>query len=102
MLYSGLLILLFLILHLKTFKFGDQAGGTIYDLVVRTFHNPIYAGGYVLAMIPLGFHLWHALHSAFQTLGLIGRRAFKAASIGGAVLLAGGFALLPLWLYSAQ
>jgi len=75
MVFSGLIILLFVVTHLRTFKYADHSTGTLYQLVMDTFSQPIYACGYALAMLVLGFHLWHALQSAFQTLGLgTGRR----------------------------
>ena len=99
MLYSGLFTLLFLIIHLKNFKYADRAGGTLYELVVGSFRTPLYAGGYVLAMILLGFHLWHSFQSAFQTLGLALSQRLRSLSIAVCLVLAGGFGLIPLWIY---
>ena len=64
-----------------------------------TFSQPIYASGYALAMLVLGFHLWHALQSAFQTLGLGTGRRIWAASTVLAVIIAGGFGAIPLWAF---
>lgn len=99
MLYSGLLTLLFLIIHLKNFKYGDRAGGTLYDLVLRSFKTPLYAGGYALAMILLGFHLWHSFQSAFQTLGIQLSPPLRSASVLVCLVLAGGFGIIPLWVF---
>lgn len=99
LLYSGLLLFVFLVIHLKTFKYGDRAGGTLYDLVIRTFQTPLYAGWYVLAMILMGFHLWHSLQSAFQTLGITLSQRLRSASVAMCLVLSGGFALIPLWVY---
>jgi len=41
-----------------------------YSMVVKDFQNPLIAIIYIIAMILLGFHLNHAIQSAFQTLGL--------------------------------
>jgi len=74
MIYTGVLILLFLILHLKDYfvplKFYNKGGfATDYDLVVALFKNPLYTFIYVLAFILLGIHLSHGFQSAFQSIG---------------------------------
>lgn len=99
MLYSGLFTFLFLVIHLRNFKYADRAGGTLYELVIRSFQTPLYAGGYVLAMILLGFHLWHSFQSAFQTLGIDLSRRLRSLSIAVCLVLAGGFGVIPLWIY---
>ncbi|MBM3279635.1 MAG: succinate dehydrogenase cytochrome b subunit [Candidatus Handelsmanbacteria bacterium] len=99
MLYSGLLIFVFLIVHIVNFKYGDRGGGTLYDLVVGSFKTPLYAGGYVLAMTLLGFHLWHSFQSAFQTLGIALSPRLRSASILVCLVLAGGFGVIPLWIF---
>ena len=101
MIYSGVLVLAFLALHLANFKYGERGAGTLYDLVVDSFRSPLYGGGYVLAMVVLGFHLWHALHSALQTLGLHASRRVRVVSAIFSLILAGGFAAIPLWLVFA-
>lgn len=99
MLYSGLLILAFVVVHIKTFKYGDLDGGTLYSLVIGTFEQPLYALGYVAAMCVLGFHLWHAFQSAFQTLGFSTSSKWRLLSSVLAVVLAGGFGSIPLFVY---
>lgn len=99
MIYSGLFTFLFLVIHLINFKYGDRGGGTLYDLVIRSFKTPLYAGGYVLAMILLGFHLWHSFQSAFQTLGIQLSPRLRSASVLVCLVLAGGFGVIPLWIF---
>ena len=95
MIYSGVVILVFLVLHLNTFKYGDKAGGTLYDLVSSTFQQTGYTVWYVVAMLVLGSHLWHAFQSAFQTLSI---RSDKIKSLGLVLclILALGFGVLPI------
>ncbi len=95
MIYSGVVILVFLVLHLKTFKYGDKPSG-LYDLVLATFQQTGYLIWYVVAMLVLGFHLWHAFHSAFQTLSI---RSDKIKSLGLVLclVLAFGFGFLPVY-----
>ena len=99
MVFTGIVILLFVITHLKTFKYADHTTGTLYQLVMDTFSQPLYAAGYVFAMLVLGFHLWHAFQSAFQTLGFRTNRTFWTASMLLAVIIAGGFGVIPLWAF---
>ena len=99
MIWSGLLILVFLVLHLINFKYGDRGNGTLYDLVEETFHKPFYVIGYLLALTVLGFHLWHAFQSAFQTLGLHTQSYIRRTSILLCLLISGGFAVIPVWFF---
>ena len=96
MIYSGVIVLVFLVLHLKTFKYGDKAGGTLYDLVSSTFQQTGYMVWYAIAMVVLGFHLWHAFQSALQTLSV---RSEKIKSLGLflCLALALGFGFLPVY-----
>jgi len=102
MLWSGLIILIFLIIHIRTFKFGEIGEGGLSALVAETFQQPVWAGGYLLVMTVLGFHLWHAMHSAFQTLGWHTRAGWRLASSLMSILIAGGFAAIPVYFFLAQ
>ncbi len=74
---QGIIIFVFVILHLLTFKFGEiywvnYGGGDIRDLhrlVTEVFQSPIYVGWYIGCLILLGLHLGHGVTSTFQTLG---------------------------------
>jgi succinate dehydrogenase cytochrome b subunit len=73
MIVTGVLILLFVILHLKDYlweiKFGDMSQRTDYDLVVALFENPLYTFLYVFSFVLLGIHLDHGFQSSFQSIG---------------------------------
>ncbi|PZO20189.1 MAG: succinate dehydrogenase [Leptolyngbya foveolarum] len=109
MIFSGLLLGLFLVAHLATFKFGtyytlpETAPGTarrdLSRLVFETFHQPTYTTGYVVVMSLLGLHLRHGLWSALQSVGIATNPATYAASavLGSAIAL--GFIGLPLSIY---
>lgn len=99
MIWTGSGILIFLVVHITTFKFGDRGEGSLYDLVIGSFRTELYAGGYLLVMVILGFHLWHAFHSAFQTLGVSSRPVLRRASIVLSAVLAIGFAAIPALIY---
>jgi succinate dehydrogenase / fumarate reductase cytochrome b subunit len=78
MIYQGVLILVFIILHIVTFKYGTYYETTVdgvvmrdlHRLIVETFKNPTYVAWYVLCLVLLGLHLSHGFYSSFQTLGL--------------------------------
>lgn len=99
--YGGVIMLIFLIIHLWMFKFGDYSGEHgLWGLVVRSFKNPFIAICYILAMIPVGLHLSHGFASALQTLSAVQPRWHAGLRQGGKILgwvLAVGYILLPIW-----
>jgi succinate dehydrogenase / fumarate reductase cytochrome b subunit len=97
--YGGAIVLIFLVIHVIMFKYGNQAGTHgLWGLVVRSFKNPLISIGYILVMLPLGLHLSHGLSSALQTLGWI-RWQTELRKVGAVLgwVLAVGYILLPLW-----
>ncbi len=88
MIWSGLAILAFMILHfidfwapeinIKYFK-GDMSGlldpdnvnsgFRYYEELVHKFENPLRVGAYCLAFVFLALHLLHGFMSAFQSVG---------------------------------
>ncbi|HTV00971.1 MAG TPA: succinate dehydrogenase cytochrome b subunit [Luteitalea sp.] len=105
---TGLLILLFVVIHVRTFKYGpyyvDPRTGDrdLFALVAEVYSNPLYVGLYVAAMILIGLHLNHGISSAAQSLGLSNQRFGRGLVLGGrvlAVLIAGGFAMLPVFMF---
>ena len=104
--WGGLTILLFLIWHLIEFtipKVNIDGGATNdpYDLLVATFDNWWMTLIYLAAMFALGMHLHHGTWSAAQTLGLTNnvraRRNAKGLGVIVAVVIAGGFSLVPIF-----
>ncbi len=103
--WGGLAILLFLIWHLIEFtipKVNIDGGATNdpYNLLVDTFEIWWMTLIYLGAMFALGMHLHHGTWSAAQTLGLTNsesaRRRWKTLGWILAVLVAGGFSLIPI------
>lgn len=103
--WGGVTILLFLIWHLMNFTIGkvNVTGGSTsdpYNLLVDTFDTWWMTLIYLLALFALGMHLHHGTWSAAQTLGLTNnaRARRNAKSLGWilAVVIAGGFALVPI------
>ncbi|GAP43522.1 succinate dehydrogenase subunit C [Lentimicrobium saccharophilum] len=114
MIHTGAIILAFLILHLINFffraKFGEMPGVMIGDkhyedmglLVIEKFKNLPYVLMYIFWLLFLGFHLDHAFHSAIQSLGLNHNKYTPVVfgiSRALAILIAGGFILIPLIIY---
>ena len=108
MIFSGLFILVFLISHLYSLKFGvpysyqhpDVASGAVvrdmWLTTIMAFANPLFSGFYVVGMFVIGMHLWHAISSAFQTMGINHQKwtpFIEKAGIAYSVVVAGGFAI---------
>jgi succinate dehydrogenase cytochrome b subunit len=110
MIVSGLWLLAFVIVHVKAFRYGVEhewpAGGRdLYRLEMENLSNPLIVGFYVLSMVVVGSHLWHGIASALQSLGLDHPvwtpRILNTAKVV-AVLIAGGFIVIAIWVYMQQ
>ena len=106
MIFSGLLVLVFVPLHIATFKYGAQyASATepgvrdLYRLVVEDFQSPLLVAWYVVAMVVIGFHLWHGFGSGFESLGVRYRVGLRRFGQVLALVIAGGFVLVPIALF---
>ena len=108
MIWSGLFILVFVIIHVKQFKFGswyqvtDSDVRDLYRTEVEVFQNPVWVAVYVVATLLVGLHLRHGIASAFQSLGLdhpIYTRRLTAFGILFALLIGVGLAIIPVWVY---
>lgn len=111
---TGSFILLFVLIHVKMFRFGPgmtdgyvtQVNGEqaldLYRVVHESFKNPLIVVFYVVAMVLLGLHLRHGFWSAFQSLGTTsGERSVKLRCLGAALalLMAVGFLFIPIYMY---
>ena len=99
--YTGLFLLLFVILHLANFHFVDKTDTTIFQIVSTTFAQPIYMGFYILAMAVAGVHISHGLWSAFQTLGISHAKytpIIKGAGLMFSVAVGLGFGFIPVYI----
>ncbi len=108
MIYTGIITLVFIVLHVRTFKYGDvQMVGPdrhedLFTLVTGTFHDPLWVAFYELCLLLLGFHLWHGFSSAFESLGVHPSPSNRGIVRLGkvlAVIIAGGFFFIPLWVF---
>lgn len=114
MIYTGAVVLIFLIIHLKTFKYGpgiDQGYVVTYDgvqmwdlyrLTTDAFSRLWYVLFYVAAMMLMGFHLSHGFWSGFQTLGANHPRwtpIIYGIGLIFAFVMAVGFLIIPVAIY---
>jgi succinate dehydrogenase / fumarate reductase cytochrome b subunit len=107
MIVSGLWLLVFLVIHVKAFRYGIEydwpAGGRdLYRLEMENFASPLTVGFYVLSMVVVGSHLWHGISSSLQSLGLDHPRWTPRVLAAGKVLavaIAGGFIVIALWVH---
>ncbi|MCK5281163.1 MAG: succinate dehydrogenase cytochrome b subunit, partial [Cyclobacteriaceae bacterium] len=110
----GLLILAFILLHLKDFwwqykhnggyQFVEDANGNkdIYILVIQQFKTTFALISYLVGLVALFLHLKHGFQSAFQTLGLEHKKytpAIKAIGIAYAIIVPLAFAAMPVYVY---
>lgn len=110
----GVLILAFILLHLKDFwwqykhdggyQFVEDANGNrdIYALVIEQFKTIGALISYLVGLLALFFHLKHGFQSAFQTLGLEHHKytpAIKAIGLAYSIIVPIAFALMPVYVY---
>lgn len=112
LIHQGMIILVFLIWHLLTFKYGPHYEYTVvgtgevirdlFKLLVEVFTDPIYVVGYVACVIILGMHLSHGLSSSIRTLGFNHPKYDKIVRLIGTIYAAVvliGFASQPLFIF---
>lgn len=115
MIYSGLVILAFIVLHFIDFwipelntKYvaGDMSGlieGTqhfrYFEELTHKFHSHLRTIAYVVSFILLGLHLAHGFTSAFQSMGATAGRKKRLQNIGKAysILIPLGFIVIALF-----
>jgi succinate dehydrogenase / fumarate reductase cytochrome b subunit len=108
MIWSGLVVLVFVLVHVKQFKYGAwyQIAGTEVRDLARTefevFSQPLWVVFYVVCTLLVGLHLRHGIASGFQSLGLDHPVYTRRLMLWGAVLAAivgGGLASIPIWVF---
>jgi succinate dehydrogenase / fumarate reductase cytochrome b subunit len=104
---GGVILLIFIIYHLAHFTWGipgihpDFIRGQAYHNLVSGLRSYAYLPAilYLIAMVALGLHLYHGTWSLFQTLGLNNQtytRSLRLLAWIVSIVVAGGFALVPL------
>ncbi len=114
----GTIILVFIIIHMRTFWYemhwGEigldiEGNRDLYSVVMATFSDPsfgiVYTIGYALAMMGVAFHLVHGFQAAFQSLGLKTRKIENAIRLFGlffAIVVPTLFAAIPIYIFLTQ
>lgn len=94
---SGGIVLVFILFHLAHFTVGwvvpeymtleDSAGRhDVFLMLKKAFSNPGIVALYAVGLVSVGLHISHGFWSAFQSLGLTGKRWTPFAVLVGRVL----------------
>ncbi|MBC8315056.1 MAG: succinate dehydrogenase cytochrome b subunit [Bacteroidetes bacterium] len=112
MIYTGGIVLIFLIIHMMNFYFIKLgwvqsqipflANGEpdFYETVRWLFIQPFYSILYIILMVVLAFHLNHAFDAAFQSLGLENKTYTPFIKRFGtiySIVIPLGFIIIPLY-----
>lgn len=110
----GTFILIFLVIHLRSFWYEMHWGGiptatydgaeykNLYAVVDHAYADLWFVLLYVVSMALLGFHLFHGFGSAFQTLGwnhVKYNSLIRSVGVGFAIVVPALFALIPVYMY---
>ena len=99
--YTGIILLVFIVMHLLNFHFVDKSETSIAQLVTQTFQYPLWVIIYILAMIVAALHVSHGVWSAFQTIGANHSKYMPfimVFSIIFSLIVGFGFGLLPIYI----
>lgn len=113
MIHTGVIIFIFLVIHLMNFYLVKQGvtsapegpvrvadNHDFYGMAFNLFTNRTYSIIYIVLIILLGFHLNHAFQSAFQSLGLSHSKYtpwIKAFGDIYSIVIPLGFIMIPLY-----
>lgn len=111
LIWSGIVIGLFLVYHLLHFTFQVTNPGLaaithpdalgrpdVFTMVVRSFHHIGIAAIYVIGVLALGLHLYHGIESSIQSEGLNNQKSLPIVVKTGmiaAIILFLGYAAIP-------
>lgn len=106
MVVTGVLLLVFLVIHLWDFRiqafFGPWEGGSLAALVKARLASPIGMVVYAVGSVVVGVHLSHGIRSTFQSLGVHHPKyqpLLRNAGLTLAVLLGLGFLSFPIVIF---
>lgn len=107
---TGILTLVFLVVHIRGLKFGTyyetEVGGIImrdiYKTTMEYFQDPLHVLFYIVAVLSLGLHVSHGFWSAFQSMGFNHPKYYlclRKASFAFGALIGLGFSALAIFCY---
>ncbi|MBT7611283.1 MAG: succinate dehydrogenase cytochrome b subunit [Bacteriovoracaceae bacterium] len=108
--YTGLIVLIFIVLHLINFKYGPyytQAYNNVemrdlYRVMIEHFASPLNVLWYIFAVLSLGIHVSHGFWSAFQSIGFNHPKyncILKCTSKAFAIFITLGFSAMPIYCF---
>ena len=107
----GILVLIFIVIHMKSFWYemhfgviGDDPNGNkdLYTVTVVAFKEWWYTIFYVFSMVILAYHLHHGISSGFQTIGLNTRKyvnLIQRFALAFSIIIPAAFASIPIILF---
>ena len=107
----GILVLIFIVIHMKSFWYemhfgviGDDPNGNkdLYTVTIVAFKEWWYTIFYVFSMVMLAYHLHHGISSSFQTIGLKTRKyvnLIQKFALGFSIIVPAAFASIPIILF---
>ena len=110
MVWSGLVVLAFIIYHLLHFTFvkvhpqygqlvDSQGRHDVYSMMVLSFQQPLISFAYIFALFLLCTHLSHGISSMFQSLGINSEGVRRGLSVWGgriAWVIFAGYSAIPI------
>jgi succinate dehydrogenase / fumarate reductase cytochrome b subunit len=106
---TGIIVFLFLIIHLNSYfvkhRVLDPGDETMYETVVKSFQSGWggwYWAFYVVSMVLIGFHLRHGFRAAFFSLGLSHKKfspALETLAVLFSIIIPAGFAVIPIYFF---
>jgi succinate dehydrogenase / fumarate reductase, cytochrome b subunit len=95
--WGGVIIALFVVYHILDLTTGTLnphgVHGEIYHNVTADFQHWYVVLAYTVAVLTLGFHLWHGVWSALRSLGLAA--ISRQVALGYAAMITFGFLSVP-------
>lgn len=105
----GVLLLLFLVMHMAHFFVGTKVAlysgdrpHNLFEEMREVFSHGWIVGVYLLGIVALFWHLYHGFQSAFQTLGINHKKytpLIRAIGTGYSIIICILFALMPVAMY---
>ena len=102
--YTGLYLLVFVIIHLFTFHFVERGDQGLFPIVAAVFHRPGYVVFYLFSMLVAAFHIKHGFWSAFQSIGANHPKytpLIRGVAVVFSVAVVLGFGSIPLFILSS-
>ena len=107
----GVIIFIFILVHMKSFwyemhfgEIGYDSWGNkdLYSITVMAFQAPLYTLFYIFSILIIGMHLYHGIASSFQTIGLKSRNYINIIERISKILTVAitiGFVMIPIVIY---